>query len=126
MNYAFSDFKTGLNITSSGNVEIIYDEDVIFQSLRHIFSTIVNERVRNPIGCQLIRYLFEPVALDTAREIRNELRTILELWEPRVDILNISVIPEEDQNTYRVKMEIDIPILRKRSIFSTRLRSFVE
>lgn len=126
MSRAYSDFATGLDVTQSGNVKIVYDEEVIFQSLRHIFATVSGERVRNPIGSALIRYLFEPVTQETSREIRTEIKENIERWEPRVNLLRIFVRPDENNNRYQIRLEIDIPLLRKKTVFSTRLRSFVE
>lgn len=124
MNYAFSDFASTLEVTSNGNVKVVYDEEVIYQSLRHIFATVINERVRNPIGSTILRLLFENISLEVARDLKYEIREMIETWEPRVTVLNVTVVPDIDKNVYIIQINIDIPLLRKRSTFSTKLRSF--
>lgn len=123
MPYTYSDFKNDLSVSTRGNPVVIYDEDVIIQSLKTIFATVSGERVRNPIGSALIRLLFEPMSSDTVRDIRYELKRVIEIYEPRVDIKNLKVVPNYDQNSYVIDMDFVIAGLSKRMGFRNRLRS---
>jgi phage baseplate assembly protein W len=124
MSHVYSDFKSDLSIRIGGDVEVLYDEDVIIQSLKTIFSTVSGERVRNPIGSSLVRLLFEPVNGNTSRKIEREIRKSIELWESRVDIRSLSVIPYIDQNVYDVSIEVTSRGIGRSIIFRNRLRSF--
>lgn len=123
MPYTYSDFKSDLSISSKGNPVVIYDEDVIIQSLKTIFATVSGERVRNPIGSALVRLLFQPMRPETARDIKYELKRVIEIYEPRVNIKSLRVIPNFDQNTYEINIDLTIAGLNKRLGFRNRLRS---
>jgi len=106
--YIYSDSDSKLKKESTGNIDINYDGDVIDQSVRTIFATITGERVRNPIGSTLVRYLFEPMTQDTVDDIKNEIRRALGKWEPRISLRTVIVRPEYDQNYYKVWIVYDI------------------
>lgn len=123
MSYTYSDFKSDLQVSSKGTPSTVYDEDVIIQSLRTIFSTVSGERVRNPIGSALVQLLFEPITPATVRDIKYELKRAIEIYEPRVTIKSLRVRPNPDQNVYDVDIDLVIAELNKRIGFRNRLRS---
>lgn len=123
-NFTYSDFDPKLSLTRSGNVKINYDEDAITQSIRNIIATVKGERVRSNFGGGLVRFLFEPISVDTANSIRYNLKEVIEQFEPRVDVQRILVVPEPDSNTYRVSIDLFIADLARRKIFETRFQSF--
>lgn len=104
--FEYSDIARGLKKNPSGDVAIDYDAQAIIQSVRNILSTVPNERVRNPIGSSLIKYLFEPMTDDTADDIKDEIRTILRRWEPRIQSMRVNVKPDYDNLTYHVNLNI--------------------
>lgn len=110
-------------LTSGGDIIVTYDVDTILQSIRTILSTIPGERVRNPIGSNLIRYLFEPINPETADSIRTECWNAINRYEPRVSIQNISVVPNEDRNYYDVQMVVIIKKLNIKTRTSIKLKS---
>lgn len=121
--HTFSDMKSGLDIRPSGNVDVVYDENVILQSLRNIFATVTGERVRNPIGSKLVRLLFEQMSQQTARKIERELRRVIGLYEPRVVIRSLTISPIFDTNAYDVVITMNITGINKSATFRNRLRS---
>jgi hypothetical protein len=123
-NYAYSDFHPKLNLTSSQNVKILYDEEVITQSIRTILATVQGERVRSNFGSGLVRYLFEPISRETAEDIRAGLIQAISENEPRVDVNRVIVTPDIDNYTYDVQIELFISALSQRTIFEAKLRSF--
>lgn len=124
MPYTYSDMKVGLPIGNGGNVLTVYDEKCIKQSIMAIFSTVSLERVRNPIGSNLLRLLFQPINQDTARRIRYELMQVIERWEPRVEVTNFSIQPDIGKQTYDVSVTYSIRNLGKTDSLRTGLRSF--
>ena len=124
--HTYSDIDSTFTITDGGNVKVVYDLDAINQSIRNIFATIAGERVRNPIGSALIRHLFEPMSSLTTKKIRQEITNSITFFEPRVQVLNLQVIPHHDMNFYQIEVEYVITGLNRRDIFSTRLRRLSE
>tara|TARA_Y100000593_G_scaffold93164_1_gene187062 strand:- start:7284 stop:7646 length:363 start_codon:yes stop_codon:yes gene_type:complete len=113
-----------LSLTADSAVRLIYDEDAILQSLKNIFATVQNERVRNPIGSRIIRLLFQPVSKITATVLLNELREVINKYEPRVIVDNINVIANEDQQYYDIRVNVKIRSIERGTSLSTRIRSF--
>lgn len=71
--------------------------DLIRQSVTTILDTQPGERVMLPsFGCGLRRYLMEPNVLSTRTAIAEDITEALRLWEPRVVLTNVAVMPGED------------------------------
>jgi len=63
------------------------------------------ERFFRPnVGSSIKQYLFEPMTPFTAVGLRNEIEQTLRNHEPRIDIINIQVIPSYEQNSYLVRL----------------------
>lgn len=107
-NFVYSDINSSMKLSTNGNIEIEYDADAVIQSIKNIFATIPNERVRNPIGSSLLSYLFEPMSNDTADDIRREIISNIREYEPRVDSLKVNVRSDRDNNIYRVTVNFTI------------------
>jgi len=80
---------TDLNILFGVNVypELLYDEDVIRQSIYMILTTPVGTRLFRPdYGSQLFNLLYEPRDDISEVEVEILLTQSIEKWEPRVII----------------------------------------
>ena len=119
----YSDVKSTLNKTPNGDVEVEYDGDAVMQSIKNILSTVSGERVRNPIGSVLLRYLFEPISEDTADDIKTEIMTNIRKHEPRVRKLKVDVKPDPDKHVYIVTMTLTVDRFVQPLRYQTRLRS---
>ncbi len=124
--YVYSDLNSKLKQSADGNFNILYDEDVIVQSIKNIMATVSGERVRNPIGSSLVRYLFEPMDDDITDDIRNSIYNIIKTYEPRVEIARINVSANFEGNFYDVAMELRIRNLKRPVRVATRLRALNE
>lgn len=120
----YSDMSPFLKISKSGTVETVYDADVVVRSIKNIFATVSGERVRNPIGSRILRLLFQRMDTDLARQIRNELVGVITRFEPRVEIINFTLTPNFDQNSYDASLLIKIKEIPNPQLVETRLRSF--
>lgn len=68
-----------------------YEEDVR-QAVLIILGTGRGERVMRPeFGAGLADFLFAPVTATTHERIRNRVREALVDWEPRIDVLEVTV-----------------------------------
>jgi hypothetical protein len=122
--YTYSDFDSKLQVTDSGNVKIVYDIDVILQSIKHIFTTVSGERVRTDIGGSLVRYLFQPMSADLVDDIRRNIVQSINKFEPRVEVLNIRIFPNYDGNYYDISLELYIRDINQTAQYSAKLRAF--
>ena len=75
-----------------GDVRPVKDVDAIKGSIKNILLTKRGERPFNPeFGCDLTKYLFEPVDIITTNMIKEEIIYSLTEHEPRVKVNNITV-----------------------------------
>jgi uncharacterized protein len=69
--------------------------DNIREAITVILSTQPNERVMLPtFGGRLRSYLFEPNTVATQQSIQEEIRNALTLWEPRITVQSVTVVPD--------------------------------
>lgn len=81
----------------SGALSEVSGMELIRQSVSTILDTEPGERVMRPeFGCGLRRYLMEPNNLTTRTSMETDIRTALQTWEPRIQLVNVAVTPGED------------------------------
>jgi phage baseplate assembly protein W len=82
---------------ADGAIAFVGGEQVIRQSIETILDTEPNERVMLPaFGCGLRRYLMEPNTAATRASMRQDIQDALDSWEPRIELTNVAVTPDED------------------------------
>lgn len=104
-----------LEVDASGGFATTGGTRKLEQAMRLILSTYPGERPMRPgFGCRLRDYVFRGATLDNAGEVSREVRDALAMWEPRVDIEQVSVYPDETDHallyvdvTYTVKATND-------------------
>ena len=103
------------------DVQGLYDENAVLNSITNIFLTAPGEKILSPeFGLDLRRYLFEPISDFSAFSIRDDIQNRLPLMEPRVEIEGVSVIPDADNNEYKINLQINIPSL---NVYGISIRS---
>ena len=94
------------------DVAAIYDIEAVKNSIITALTTSPGDKILNPTyGIDLRRYLFEPVDDFVSEIIRDDIDTKLPVMEPRVTIENVEVVGDEDNNTYHITMQINVPSL---------------
>jgi len=89
----------------TGDLAKKVDAQAIMQSIRTLLSLSKYEKLFKPeIYSSLRAYLFEPIDNITASAIRNEIRTTIENYEPRVNLTEVMVTPQFDDNGYDVSL----------------------
>jgi phage baseplate assembly protein W len=74
-----------------------FDEDVR-QSIRIILGTNPPERRMRPdFGAGLVSFVFEPINVTTMALIEARVRESLIDWEPRIDLDEVTVMPDQQQ-----------------------------
>ena len=96
-------FPIGINV--QGSFQLSNETTNLEESIRIIMGTRLGERVYRPnFGSRLSEMVFEPMNTQTLLLIRLHVQEALEIWEPRIDLLD--VITEPDPTTGRVDINI--------------------
>ena len=89
-------------------VEKLTDTLAVRNSVHNIFTWIPGQRILNPeFGNKIREYLYEGMTNFTSDQVIAEIRKAIEIWEPRVEIDDITrsdTVEENEQN------EIDIVV----------------
>jgi len=86
-----------------------FDEDAIKRSVRNLLLLNFYEKPFHPeVGSGITGLLFEPLSLITASVIRNAITETIINFEPRVNIDELTVTPEEDKNGFNVQLRFFI------------------
>lgn len=106
----YSDFKKDLEISPlSQDLTVFKDEDSVKESIRNILLTDRGERLMQPsIGGNLRAMLFENITPGVLTLIEDQVRTTLELHEPRAEIIDVEVSSNLDDNVVRIRIQFYI------------------
>ena len=99
----------------SGDLITLKNENAIARAVRNIVLTTPGEKLFDPdFGSSVSEILFENVDDITAVSIEDEIKSSLKNYEPRVELINVTVDPNFDANQFDVRITyrivgIDIP-----------------
>ena len=99
----------------SGDLIALKNENAIARAVRNIVSTSPGEKFFDPdFGSSISEILFENVDDITAVSIRDEIRSSLRNYEPRVELIDVNVKPDYDQHQFDVMISyriigVDVP-----------------
>jgi phage baseplate assembly protein W len=104
-----------LAVDHTGSLAMTTGPEDLDRSIRVILATAPGERVMRPeFGCRIWDLLFEPLNANTFGLIAQAVRDAVAQWEPRVDVHQVLVHPEEHHQglvridlTYAVKTTND-------------------
>ncbi len=81
-------------------------EDPIKESIMIIIGTAKGERVMRPdFGCGIQELVFGPNNTSTATLISVYIKEALLKWEPRIEVLNVSAVPDKEEGN---RLDINI------------------
>jgi uncharacterized protein len=81
-----------LGVDATGGVALVTADREIQESLRLILGTAPGERPMRPeFGCRIHEHVFGPANSSTAAQAAHDVREAIERWEPRVDLLDVTV-----------------------------------
>ena len=81
-------------------IKILRYEMAVQQSIWTILGTAKGERMMRPdFGCGIHDFVFSANSASTIAQIVSEVRQSLIEWEPRIDILEINVTPDENEDS---------------------------
>lgn len=106
--FVYNDLNLKLN-RFNNDLIFDYDRSAIKNSLRNLFNTLPGQRFLFPkYGCNLQKYLFEPINETTAYLIGQDISMSIADYEPRVELKKCKVIAIPEENTYDVTLELNI------------------
>ncbi|HLZ32150.1 MAG TPA: GPW/gp25 family protein [Chloroflexota bacterium] len=86
-----------MTIDGRGGVALVSGESAIERSIRTILGTAKGERRMRPqFGCGIHDLIFAPNDATTAGLVHSQVLEALGWWEPRIEVLDVEVGPEED------------------------------
>ena len=91
------------------DLPILKNESAIRRSVRNIVETIPTEKFFNStFGSDVYKSLFDFVDFGTASIIKDQIKTSILNFEPRVDNVNVKVFPRSDDNEFEVEIMFDV------------------
>lgn len=89
----------------TGDVQVLIDAAAVKRALRNLMFTGKNERLFQPdLGANLKQLLFEPITPMTELSIKILIEDVVRLYEPRINIVKLSVSVSPDENGYDVSL----------------------
>jgi len=106
----YSDIDHKFRKLSTGDINKVYDEKAINQSLTSLFHTIPGERFFNlTYGSNLPFLLFEPFDALTAKTITEEIQDSIRIWESaRIRIKDLEVQLDYQNTRYLIRLVYEI------------------
>ena len=87
----------------------VTNETAIARSIRNIVFTVPGERFfDNNFGSNISRVLFENVDNISASAIRQEIIQSVLNYEPRVDLIDVKILPDLDSNEFNATITYEI------------------
>ena len=85
---------------------VLKNEEAIKQAVKNLVLTQVGERFFNPyLGTNTTSYLFELSTSFAENALIEEIESVLQTNEPRINLSNISVDADEDMNSFECFIE---------------------
>lgn len=97
----------GLQLSPTGSIELVRDDRAVRQALMLLMLTTPGERVMRPTyGCHLRRLIFSPNDDTTAGLAIHYVRSAIDRWEPRIDVLGLDAMRDPyDATRLQVTLE---------------------
>ncbi len=99
-----------VGVDTRGRIRLAHHEQDIEEAIRIILLTPKGQRVMRPeFGCQIHDLIFSPNDATTAGLAAYYVQEALGMWEPRIEVRNVSAYPDPD-NGGRLLVEIHYQI----------------
>lgn len=97
-------------------VAMVEGEEDVRQSLAILLSTSVGERLLHPaFGCDLRRFVFEPLTLGMQTRIRDLVETAILYFEPRVVLEDVAIEASAAEGRLVIDVSYRLPATNTRS-----------
>ena len=94
---------------TTGRFRMSSEEENIKESIKLILMTGRGERVMRPeFGCGLKQFVYETMDYGTTVQMEREIKEALERWEPRIEDVEASNSPGNEQNTLMIQVSFRV------------------
>jgi phage baseplate assembly protein W len=94
--------------------------DAIKRSVRNLVLTNFYEKPFRPgIGSNAVKLLFDNITPLVANFLENAITEVIKNYEPRVEVLRVTVVPDYDNNGYTARL--DFVILNRNEPLTTTI-----
>jgi len=102
----YQDFKKNLEKSPvSSDLTVLKDEDSVKESIKNLILTDRGERLMQPdLGGNISGMLFENITPATLVLIQNNIRTTIDLYEPRAELIDVIASSNIDDNVVKVEI----------------------
>lgn len=102
----YQDFKKNLERSPlSQDLTVHKDEDSVKESIKNLILTDRGERLMQPdLGGDITAMLFENMTPGTLKLIEDKVRTTIQLYEPRCELINVTASSNIDDNKVHVSI----------------------
>lgn len=101
---------------ASNSVAMVENETDIRESLQILLTTRVGERLLEPLyGCDLTRFLFEPIDTTLKTYMREVIRDAILYFEPRIKLIDITLYPLPNAGRIDISVDYLIPTVNSRT-----------
>jgi len=91
------------------DIYAVKNESAITQSLKNLVQTRFGERLMQPtIGSGVYDMLFEPLDIFSGLELQTKIKTVINNYEKRIEVLDVEVAIVEDGDTVVVNVRYRI------------------
>ena len=95
--------------SSDSDVNVLNNVSAIKRSVRNLVLTNFYEKPFHPeISGGVREMLFQPLTPVVAQVISRKIEEVVEIYEPRVELLNVTVTPKYTENAFDVNIEFMI------------------
>lgn len=92
-----------------GGLALTTEIDEIQQAIRIILTTAPGERVMRPtFGSRLHELVFAPVNAETLALAKRYVEEALQMWEPRIRLVTVTVTPHQQQGALLIALDYEI------------------
>lgn len=123
----FSDFDWSFSPNpKTGDITILKNEYAIKRSIKNLILTKYSERLfYSNKGCSIYHRLLEPFDEITASLISDDIKTVINNYDNRIEIKDVKVIPDYTDNGYYIEVYCRIILasdITKIDIFLERIK----
>lgn len=103
----YQDFKKDLELSPvSSDLTVHKDEDAVKEAIKNLILTDRGERLMQPtLGGNIRAMLFENLTPATVRLIEEQVRATVDLYEPRAELIDVTVSANLDSNEVAITIE---------------------
>lgn len=103
--------------TQQQDIVADYDLGAIRNSIVNLFLTSPGDKILNPeFGMDLRDYLFMPTSESVAGLINDTISRNINVFEPRIALQRLNVVPDYDNQQYTINMTVVVPFLQNSTL----------